>query len=192
MGAGVFIFHVFKIFLFPQLIQQDQIPDHIPAVLEAGITGMGIQQLLPVVLAGKFLTLIAVVELFLLVAADPQFAAPFGFPFLPFTLDLGGATQAGFIVGRAGSAVDPAGGEFREGEMGGHVRIIKQIENGGGGMVDKTEDGIGVAAIQDRGRKIEGREVHCLSLRARSEATDAPICIRLFRLLCFPPNGSIS
>ena len=126
MGAGEFIPHVLKVFLFTEFVQQDQIPGHIPAVLETGIIGMGIQQLLSVFLAGKLPTLIAVVEPFLLVAADPQFAAPFGFALLPLTMDLGGASQAGFAVGWAGSAVDPAGGEFGGDGMGGHVNIINQ------------------------------------------------------------------
>ena len=126
MGAGEFIPHVLKVFLFTEFVQQDQIPGHIPAVLETGIIGMGIQQLLSVFLAGKLPTLIAVVEPFLLVAADPQFAAPFGFALLKSACFHRSASQAGFVVGWTGSAVDPAGGEFRGEELGGHVSIINQ------------------------------------------------------------------
>ncbi len=65
-----------------ELIQVLEVIRHIPAVLEAGIARMGIQQLFSMFGAGEFSTLAAVIQLVGVVAADPQFAAPFGSAFL--------------------------------------------------------------------------------------------------------------
>lgn len=82
MGAYVFLDHMLKVFLFPQLFEGDQVLRHIAAVLEAGIPGMGIQQLLPMLGAGIFSTFAAKRQAFFFITADPEFTAPFTYSFL--------------------------------------------------------------------------------------------------------------
>ena len=63
--------------MFPQLFEQDQVLRHIPAVLKTGISGMGIQQLLPMLGAWIILTLAAEFQPFFFITTDPEFTAPF-------------------------------------------------------------------------------------------------------------------